>query len=127
MKITSINSGSAPTAIGGYSQAVLVDEPRRLLFVSGQIPESSEGRTPDDFESQCRQVWRNVIAQLHEARMSAANLIKVTIFLSSRQHSESNSRIREEFLEGHKPALTVIIAGIYDEQWLLEIEAIAVD
>lgn len=28
-------------------------------------------------------------------------------------------------LGGHGPALTVIITGIYDEAWLLEIEAIA--
>jgi enamine deaminase RidA (YjgF/YER057c/UK114 family) len=28
-------------------------------------------------------------------------------------------------LGGHAPALTVIIAGIYETEWLLEIEAIA--
>lgn len=127
MKITRMNSDSAPPAIGEYSQATLVDEARRFLFVSGQIPETPDGRTPDDFESQCRLVWRNVVAQLHEAGMSVANLAKVTIFLSSRQYSEDNSRIRGEFLAGHKPALTVIITNIYDERWLLEIEAIAVD
>lgn len=59
--------------------------------------------------------------------MAVANLAKVTIFLSSRQYSEANSRIRKEVLEGHEPALTVIITNIYDERWLLEIEAIAVD
>jgi 2-iminobutanoate/2-iminopropanoate deaminase len=30
-------------------------------------------------------------------------------------------------LGSHSPALTVIIAGIFDEQWLLEIEAVAAD
>jgi hypothetical protein len=30
-----------------------------------------------------------------------------------------------EALGGHEPALTVVIAGIYDPAWLLEIEAIA--
>jgi 2-iminobutanoate/2-iminopropanoate deaminase len=29
-------------------------------------------------------------------------------------------------LGDHSPALTIIITGIYDEAWLLEIEAIAV-
>jgi hypothetical protein len=29
-------------------------------------------------------------------------------------------------LGGREPALTVVIAGIFDEAWLLEIEAVAV-
>ena len=58
--------------------------------------------------------------------MAAHNLAKVTVFLSDRQYREANARIRHEILGGHSPALTVIITGIYDEAWLLEIEAIAV-
>jgi hypothetical protein len=34
--------------------------------------------------------------------------------------------VREEVLGGHRPALTIIITGIYAEEWLLEIEAVAV-
>jgi 2-iminobutanoate/2-iminopropanoate deaminase len=45
--------------------------------------------------------------------------------LSDRQYCEANSRIWREVLGGHRPALTIIIAGIYDEVWLLEIEAVA--
>jgi enamine deaminase RidA (YjgF/YER057c/UK114 family) len=35
-------------------------------------------------------VWRNVIAQLHAAGMSVANLVKVTVFLSSRDYALVN-------------------------------------
>jgi hypothetical protein len=35
--------------------------------------------------------------------------------------------VRQEFLGAHSPALTVIITGIFDEKWLLEIEAVAAD
>lgn len=34
--------------------------------------------------------------------------------------------VRQEVLGDRAPALTVVIATIYDEDWLLEIEAIAV-
>ena len=57
--------------------------------------------------------------------MSAENLIKVTIFLSSREFATLNREIRQDALGAHRPALTVIITGIFDEKWLLEIEAIA--
>jgi 2-iminobutanoate/2-iminopropanoate deaminase len=40
-------------------------------------------------------------------------------------HRESNSLVRREELAGEAPSLTVLISGIYDEGWLLEIEAIA--
>jgi hypothetical protein len=49
----------------------------------------------------------------------------VTTFLSDRRWREDNRRIRIEVLGERAPALTVIITGIYDESWLLEIEAIA--
>jgi enamine deaminase RidA (YjgF/YER057c/UK114 family) len=57
--------------------------------------------------------------------MSLADIVKVTTFLSNRSHAEENSMIRRELLAGLSPALTVIIADIYDPAWLLEIEVIA--
>lgn len=125
VKTTAINSEFGPRAVGGYSQAILIEGAQRLLFVSGQIPETTDERVPTDFESQCRLTWTNVLSQLSAAGMSMENLTKVTIFLSSREYAEPNSKIRREFLGGHKPALTIIFTGIFDEKWLLEIEAIA--
>jgi enamine deaminase RidA (YjgF/YER057c/UK114 family) len=57
--------------------------------------------------------------------MTERNLVKITIFLSDRRYRDTNARIRNEVLGDHCPALTIIITGIYDEAWLLEIEAIA--
>ena len=42
-----------------------------------------------------------------------------------RSQLEANREIRQEVLGSHAPALTVIITGIFDEKWLLEIEATA--
>jgi hypothetical protein len=59
------------------------------------------------------------------ADMTIGNLVKVTIFLSDRKYALENRQARQEALGDHAPALTVIIAGIFDEAWLLETEAIA--
>jgi hypothetical protein len=40
-----------------------------------------------------------------------------------RDYALANREIRQEVLGSHAPALTVIITGIFDEKWLLEIEA----
>jgi 2-iminobutanoate/2-iminopropanoate deaminase len=125
MKIDTVNAESAPQAAGGYSQGTIVSGAKRLLFISGQIPQTPAGDVPDDFPAQARLVWRNVTAQLGAADMTVANLVKVTIFLSSRDFATLNREIRQEVLGAHRPALTVIITGIFDENWLLEIEAVA--
>jgi 2-iminobutanoate/2-iminopropanoate deaminase len=123
--LTTITSTQGPATSGGYAQAVEVAGATRWLFVSGQIPLNSEGELSKGFEAQCRQTWTNIEAQLHAAGMAFGNLVKVTTFLSDRRYAAQNSKIRQEILSGHSPALTVLIAGIYDDAWLLEIEAIA--
>ena len=125
MDLQRINAPSTPEPVGGYSQAVHVQGAQRVLFISGQVPESPEGHVPPDFKSQARLAWSNVMAQLKAAGMSVENLVKVTIFLSSREFALLNREVRNEFVGSHSPALTVIIAGIFDEKWLLEIEAYA--
>ncbi len=84
-----------------------------------------EGELPASFKDQAALVWKNIIAQLNAADMSVENLVKVTIFLSDRKYSLENSQARQLALGTCAPALTVIITGIFDEAWLLEIEAIA--
>lgn len=127
MKLTTINSPSAPQAIGGFAQAVEVRDVKRLLYISGQIPESPSGVVPVDFKSQARLVWSNVCAQLAAAGMTIENLVKVTTFLSSREYAAENREVRQEVLGAHSPALTVILCGIFEERWLLEIEAVAAE
>lgn len=125
LRTTAIDPASAPEASGGYAQGVAVDGAQRLLFISGQIPVDRAGDTPDGFEAQARLVWANLLATLDEAGLAVENLVKVTTFLASREYAGANSAVRREVLGAHRPALTVVLAGIFDEAWLLEVEAIA--
>jgi 2-iminobutanoate/2-iminopropanoate deaminase len=126
MKRREINANDAPQpAPATYVQAVEVSGASRIVFVSGQIPVTVDGAVPAGFEAQARQTWANLVAQLHAADMTLDNLVKVTIFLSDRKYIPEYRRVREEVLAGRLVALTTIITGIFDEQWLLEIEGVA--
>ena len=125
MKLKPINAPDAPQPLGGYAQAMEVTNAARTLYISGQIPAAVDGGVPERFEDQARLVWQNVIAQLRAADMTLDNLVKVTIFLSDRQYIADYRKVRMEVLEGRQIGLTTIITGIFDENWLLEIEAIA--
>ena len=120
MAVAPVNAPDAPLPSGGYAQAVRLTDFDELVFVSGQIPVDASGTAPEGFADQCRLVWRNV-----EAQMGLADIVKVTTFLADRDHAQENSAIRQEVLAGLTPALTIIIAGIYDPAWLLEVEVLA--
>ena len=125
METRKINAPDAPEAVGGYSQAVEITNASRVLFISGQIPVSVDGTTPEGFLDQARLAWANVEAQLKAAGMGLENIVKHTTFLADRKYREENRQVRREIFGELRPALTVVITGIFDEAWLLEVEAIA--
>lgn len=120
-----MNHGPINPTEMSYAQAHEVVNASRLLFISGQVPVDNDDHVPSDFKSQCRLAWVNVEIQLKTAGMTLDNLVKVTTFLSDRRYRQENYEVRMEVLGKRSPALTIIITGIYDEAWLLEIEAVA--
>ncbi|QAU50331.1 RidA family protein [Bradyrhizobium guangzhouense] len=125
--IVSHNPGTVHPPAGGYSLGLEVTQHRRLLFISGQVPEWSDGSVPEGFEAQCEQAWRNVMEVLAAAGLGVEHLVKVTTFLTDRSQVVTNRIVRRSMLGEHQPALTVMIAETVDSKWLLEIEAIAAE
>jgi enamine deaminase RidA (YjgF/YER057c/UK114 family) len=108
-----------------FAQACEVSGFSRLLFISGQVPEDETQHVPPDYPSQYRLAWANVERQLKAAGMSFDNLVKATIFLSDRALIAQSKGLRASVLGARTPAITIVLTGIYDEAWLLEIEAVA--
>jgi len=125
MKLTPINAPDAPQPAGGYAQAMLVSGATDILFISGQIGVDRNDVVGADFEAQAQLIWNNIDAQLRAAGMSKDNLVKVTIFLSDRKYIPAYRAARQAYLGARTIGLTTIITGIFDETWLLEIEAVA--
>lgn len=108
-----------------FAQSVEIAEARRLLFVSGQVPMTKDRAVPEGFEAQARLAWANLFAQLRAAGMGPENLVKVTIFLSDRAHVEGHRNVYDDVLAGRRIAVSTVIAGIVESEWLIEIEGIA--
>jgi len=124
MQRRNVNAANAPQPFG-YAQVCEISGAQRLAFVSGQIPQTVDGTVPETFEAQCRLIWANIESQLKAVDMTLADVVKVTVFLSDRKYALENRAIRQSVLGTLAPAMTVIIAGIFDSKWLLEIEATA--
>jgi enamine deaminase RidA (YjgF/YER057c/UK114 family) len=121
------NPASVPAPVGNYALALGVPSARRLVFVSGQVPERLDGSIPSEFADQCRLVWAHVKSCLEEAGLSLDHVVKVTTFLTRIGDADVNSVIRREILGAHQPALTVMVATTLDPRWLIELEVIAAE
>lgn len=79
-----ISTPNAPSAIGPYNQAILVNG---TLYISGQIPINPEnGTLVEGIEAETHQVMKNLGAILAEAGMSFGNVVKSSIFLTDMEN-----------------------------------------
>lgn len=125
MTTRKINAKDGAEAVGAYVQALEVKDTTRRVYVSGQAPITPDGTLPETFKGQAEAVWNNILAQLHAADMDAENIVKATTFLVDRKYRDENRDVRMAMLGGHTFALTVVLAGMFEDGWLLEIDAIA--
>ncbi len=114
-------------AKGSYSPGWEVSN-GRMVFVAGQIPWDSEGRTVarGDVAGQTRQVFENIRTVLAESGATLADVVKITIFAADIRYRDAINQVRSEVFEPPYPASTqVAVAALVDPEWLVEIEAVA--
>ena len=116
--------GARPDAV--FSQAVRVDN---IIHVAGQVAvdQNRELVGEGDSEAQARQCFANLQRVLAEAGASIDDVVRVTAFLVGPEHYAGYAAAKRDYLGTALPAGTaVIVAGLMDPRFLLEIEAVAV-
>jgi len=122
--IDRITTTNAPKPAGHYSQACRYGD---LIFVSGQLPVSLEGKALADrsFEEQVRVALGNVLAILKEAGSGPDRVLKVTAFIVGVENWPAFNRIYAELFGEARPARSVVPVPSLHHGCLIEIEAIA--
>lgn len=123
-----------PPALGappGYSQIVDV-QANRLIFIAGQTALDRAGALvgKNDFAAQAEQVFHNLQAALDAVGCTAANLVKLTVFLRDMSDLQGYREARNRFFATvappAAPAITLIeVSKLYGPDFLIEIEAVA--
>ncbi len=110
-----------------YSHAAEISGPARLLFVSGQIGIDPKGDLSDHFAEQCNQAMANVEAILESAGLSQNDLLRVTYYLTNKDHLAELNKIREKrWATSDPPAVTtLVVEALANDDLLVEIEVIA--
>jgi len=122
--IDRITTSNAPKPAGHYSQAIRHDG---LIFVSGQLPVSLEGKALADrsFEEQVRIALGNLLAIVKEAGSGPDRVLKVTAFIVGVDNWPAFNRIYAELFGEARPARSVVPVPSLHHGCLIEIEAIA--
>ncbi|MEK6207286.1 MAG: RidA family protein [Chloroflexota bacterium] len=119
-----ISSGSRYEATIGFSRALRVG---RDVYVSGTAPIWPDGSCDPDPEVQARRCLEIILKALAEAGATAKHVVRTRMFLTDPAYAEAVSRAHGAVFGEVRPASTMlVITGMLDPRWKVEIEADAV-
>jgi len=114
----------------GYANGIAASG--RIVFVSGQVGWSAEGRfEATDFVAQARQALANVVAVLGEAGARPEHIARMTWYVVDKREYVASSKalgaVYREVIGNHYPAMTAVeVAALVEDGARVEIEVTAV-
>jgi len=118
-----INTDTAPAAVGPYSQAVISGN---LVFTAGQIPLDPQTNelVDGDVAAQTEQVLQNLSAVLKAAGSSLEKAVKVTVFIKDMNAFSTMNAIYEKYFT-NKPARSTVEVARLPKDVLVEMDVVA--
>jgi enamine deaminase RidA (YjgF/YER057c/UK114 family) len=123
-KRQSIASGSPFEGSVGFSRAVRIGE---RILVSGTAPIWADGSCDPDPEKQAQRCLEIIGEALREAGAGFEDVVRTRMFITDAVDSEAVGRAHASVFGEIRPAAAmVVVAGLLDPRWKVEIEAEAV-
>ena len=108
----------------GYSRAVVANG---TVHVSGTAPIPRDGATPEGAYEQARLCLEIIGGALASAGASFDDVVRTRIYVTDASEWEEVGRAHGEVFSQIRPASSmVVVAGLLDPRWRVEIEADAV-
>jgi enamine deaminase RidA (YjgF/YER057c/UK114 family) len=116
----------------GFSQGVVVEGGKRVLYCAGQTSVDGDGNPmhAGNMAAQLAQAFDNLQAVLAEAGMGFHNVVRLNYYTTDvADYMEAARHVADPFASlGVKPAGTLLgVAGLFHPDIMIEIEATAVD
>ena len=122
MDRTRISSGSPYEPVVGFSRALRAGS---QVFVAGTAPVMPDGDDPPtDTYGQTRRVLQIILDALAEAGAGPEHVVRTRTFLTPAADPDQAAKAHGEVFADIRPASTmVIVSGLLDPRWLVEMEA----
>ena len=109
-----------------YSHGIAVPAGHRLVFTAGQLGIAPDENIPEGSEAQADLCFANIAAVLAEDGMTLANIVRLSVYVTAREHMQGYRLSRDRQFPGTPPATTLLmVSGLARPEFLVEIEAIA--
>jgi enamine deaminase RidA (YjgF/YER057c/UK114 family) len=119
-----VSSGSPYEATIGFSRAVRVGD---RVIVSGTAPIMPDGSVDPDPAAQAHRCFEIVARALAEAGATVADVVRTRMYLIDAADAEAIGSVHGSIFGDVRPASTVIlVAGLLDPRWKVEVEVEAV-
>jgi enamine deaminase RidA (YjgF/YER057c/UK114 family) len=116
-------------APAGYSHIVEV-RGGRTLYIAGQLAVDKDGTLVGrgDFHAQVKQVFENLKARLEEGGATFKDVVKLNYYLTDASDIQALREIRNSYINTEAPPAStlVVVKQLVREEYLLEVEAVAV-
>jgi len=97
------------------------------VLVSGTAPVWPDGTVDPDPYVQAKRCFEIITTALAEAGASADQVVRTRMFVTDAAYGEAVGRARGEAMGAARPTATmVVVKGLLDDRWKVEIEAEAV-
>lgn len=118
-----MNAKNAPSAIGPYSHAVIMEG---VVYTSGQLGiDPATGKLAGDVEAQARQAFTNLKHVLEEAGASLNDVVKTTVFVTDLGDFAKVNAIYGEFFGPDFPARSCVQVAALPAGGSVECECVA--
>lgn len=98
-----------------------------FVAVAGTAPVWPDGRVDPDPLVQARRCWEIALDALAQLGGTAADVIRTRTYLVDRRAESAAAQAHGEHFAGVRPASTMLlVGGLLDPRWLLEVELDAV-
>jgi len=118
-----VSSGSPFEATIGFCRAIRADN---RVIVSGTAPVWPDGSINHDAYAQAKRCFEIIEAALTELGARMEHVVRTRMYVSGSAWVDAVSRAHSEALGDVRPAATMVIAQLLNEQWKVEIEAEAI-
>ena len=111
-----------------YHHYIRVDEPRSLIFLSGQLARDAEGNLvgPGDMAEQTRQCIRNMRTVLEAAGGTLDDIVSIVVYTTDIRQFKEIVAARTEFFVAKLPTSTIVeVNHLADPGLMIEFQAMA--
>jgi 2-iminobutanoate/2-iminopropanoate deaminase len=111
-----------------YHHFIRVDEPKSLIFLSGQLSRDASGNLvgPGDMAEQTRQAIRNMRTVLEAAGGTLEDIVSIVVYTTDMRTFKEIVQARMEFFKTKLPTSTIVeVNHLADPGLLIEFQAIA--